>query len=119
MNSFNASPASRLMAQTLAGATSKREDARQARAIPPMLYLPVHETAEGIRLAEVRELTDGRRALLAYTALDRLLDAGGEYQLWALVKLEALEDIRIEQPFDTVGFDIGVPSALRGNGMLK
>lgn len=90
-----------------------------SRIVPPFLYLPVRETAAGERLAEVRELTGGRQAVLAFTALDRLLLACGEKQLWAVVALEVLETIRDEQPFDTVAFDPEIPAELLANGRLK
>ena len=44
--------------------------------VPPVLYLPLSVTSTPEeQLVEIRELKDGRRALLAYTALDRLLPA--------------------------------------------
>lgn len=97
---------------------SARADLGDHRVVPPYLYLPTREFEDGLRLAEVRELSDGRAALLAFTALDRLLDACGWRQPWAVVPLEGLETIRDEQPFDTVGFDVEVPSQLRRDGRL-
>ncbi len=52
--------------------------------VPPVVYLPVREHPEGGSYPEVRPLTDGRTALLAYTALDRLADACGAGQPWVL-----------------------------------
>lgn len=95
------------------------ETARQsARVIPPVLYLPVCESATGARCAVIRDLTDGRRALLAYTALDRLFDSCGEQQQWVLVALDGIEVIRDDQPFDVIGYDVNVPVSLRSNGRL-
>lgn len=114
--------ASAAAGQLVAGAGSSKPligRANLSRIVPPFLYLPVRETAAGERLAEVRELTGGRQAVLAFTALDRLLLACGEKQLWAVVMLEALETIRDEQPFDTVAFDPEIPAVLLANGRLK
>ena len=86
--------------------------------IPPMLYLPVVDHPEGGHLAIVKELEDGRRGLLAYTALDRLADKCGALQPWALVATTSLETIHAAQPFDIVAFDADVPSALKGEGRL-
>ncbi len=86
--------------------------------IPPMLYLPVRIGPEGQQLAEVRETADGRRALLAYTALDRLADQCGFEQPWVLVKIEDLGDIKDEQPFDIVSFDPVISDRLKSEGKL-
>lgn len=89
-----------------------------SRMVPPMLYLPVREDEDGSRTAEVRATQDGRRALLAYTALDRLALACGELQPWTLVPLSALEDLQAEQPFDLVAFDPDIPTNLLHGGRL-
>ncbi|WP_344032680.1 SAV_915 family protein [Leucobacter iarius] len=83
-----------------------------------MLYLPVRETSEGGRIVEIRQTRDGRRALLAFTALDRLAVACGAQQAWALVATASLDAIQDEQPFDLVAFDPDIPSALVERGRL-
>lgn len=86
--------------------------------IPPMLYLPVRDSEQGQSIAEVRELKDGRRALLAFTALDRLADACGMQQPWIVVPIEALNEIMDVQPFDVVSFDPVIADHLKSNGRL-
>ena len=86
--------------------------------VPPVLYLPVRDLPDGGQLAEVKLLADGRSALLAYTALDRLATHCGEKQPWVLFPTDRIGEIRQEQPFDLVVFDIAVPAALREDGRI-
>ncbi|WP_367117576.1 SAV_915 family protein [uncultured Microbacterium sp.] len=62
-------------------------DAREGRGVivPPALYLPIVPGSDNHQVAVVRTLVDGRRGLLAYTALDRLADKCGNEQPWMLV----------------------------------
>ncbi|GAA1327628.1 SAV_915 family protein [Leucobacter albus] len=75
------------------------------------------ETSEG-PIADVRELPDGRPALVAYTALDRLAEQCGENQPWMLVAIESLAEIKEQNKFDTVAFDPKFEAHLRENGRL-
>ncbi|GMA33314.1 SAV_915 family protein [Litorihabitans aurantiacus] len=86
---------------------------------PPVLYLPLARTSspEETRV-EIRELKDGRLAVLAYTALDRLATLCGENQPWVLVKTAELGDIKARQPFDVVIFDMEVPVQYRRDGAI-
>ena len=45
--------------------------------VPPVLYLPIIETRQGQQHFLVRNLSDGRTGVLAYSALDRLADRRG------------------------------------------
>jgi hypothetical protein len=87
--------------------------------VPPVLYLPIIDNpdSEG-HMAVVRELADGRRGLLAYTALDRLADKCGANQPWMLLMTSELGTIRAEQPFDVVAFDLAVPREQLMDGRL-
>lgn len=86
-------------------------------AIPPAVYLPVRgDGAAGS--AEVRELRDGRAALLAYTALDRLADSCGPEQPWVVVPTASLSEVKRRQPFDVVIFDMVVPEQYRLAGRI-
>ena len=85
--------------------------------IPPVLYLPVRVDDAGRPAAEIRERGDGRHALLAFTALDRLVAELGEEQSWVLMPVESLGEVRDAQPFDVVAFDPRVNRhARRGGG---
>jgi hypothetical protein len=83
-----------------------------------MLYLPVREVPGGGRIAEIRATEDGRRAMLAYTALDRLAEKCGDEQPWVVVPTTELDQILSEQPFDLVAFDAEIPATLRAGGRL-
>lgn len=86
--------------------------------VPPALYLPIVAGSNNEQVAVVRTLVDGRRGLLAYTALDRLADKCGHEQPWMLVMTSELGRLKQEQPFDVVAFDIDVPAPMRQGARL-
>lgn len=90
-----------------------------APVVPPVLYLPLHRSSTpDDPQVEVRELKDGRLALLAYTALDRLGDLCGQQQPWILVRTPDLAEIKDRQSFDVVIFDLEVPEKYRAAGAI-
>ncbi|MDQ1177486.1 hypothetical protein QE416_002222 [Microbacterium sp. SORGH_AS 421] len=98
---------------------SLKDTMRKEILVPPALYLPLVDDPDGQgQLAVVQKLADGRRGLLAYTALDRLADACGHEQPWMLLMTSQLDRIRQVQPFDVVAFDIDVPPHSRRGGRL-
>jgi hypothetical protein len=84
-------------------------------AVPPMLYLP----CDGFRsvdeelLVDFRRMRDGRLALLAYTALDRLVNCCGQDQPWVVAPVSALDELDRHQPYDVILLDVEIPTALR------
>lgn len=88
------------------------------RMIPPMLYLPTRARADGEQFPEIRELPDGRRALVAFTALDRLAESCGPNQPWIVIPTESLGQVKDVQPFDLVTFDPAFAPHLLGGGRL-
>ena len=82
--------------------------------LPPVIYLPVAQvsTPDGPTV-EMRQLDDGRLALLAYTALDRLARCQGPAQPWILLPMENLNDINERQPYDVIYFDVPLDEQLR------
>lgn len=87
--------------------------------VPPVLYLPLVDNPESAgRMAVVRTLADGRRGLLAYTALDRLAAQCGADQPWMLLMTSELGRIRAGQPFDVVAFDLEIPREQVADGRL-
>ncbi|WP_369345405.1 SAV_915 family protein [Demequina oxidasica] len=80
--------------------------------------MPVRTHPGSETVPEVRPLVDGRKALLAYTALDRLANACGDNQAWVLLHLADLEPIKADFPFDVVAFDPQLPADLFTNGRL-
>lgn len=86
--------------------------------IPPMLYVPVHEYADNVHdlTVDFRRLPDGRLALFAYTALDRLIAGCGTAQSWILLPTVKLDEIGEHTPYDVIVLDMKVESEPVRNG---
>lgn len=82
---------------------------------PPVVYLPCTRHTSDLAELEVRyQLTkDGRRALLVYSALDRLHTCCGEDQPWFLFSTKGLQALHEVDPFDLVLMDLVVPEDAR------
>lgn len=83
--------------------------------LPPVLYLPCADDVVDPADArpELRRTRDGRLALLAYTALDRLHTCCGAGQPWVLVRTPALDAIGATDRFDLLLLDVVVPEPHR------
>ncbi|GAA1975479.1 SAV_915 family protein [Amycolatopsis minnesotensis] len=83
--------------------------------LPPVLYVPTaRPSARGDDTAvELRRTDDGRTALLAYSALDRLVDCCGEGQPWVLLATENLPKIHERLAYDVIFLDTELPENLR------
>ena len=93
--------------------------------VPPAVYLPCAAMpAAGVAgwgladpdaevTVEFRRTNDGRTALLAYTALDRLVDCCGPYQPWILMPTAKLDEIDRYQRYDLILLDMDVPVEFR------
>ncbi len=81
--------------------------------VPPVVYLPSTggSSTYGAEI-ELRQTRDGRLALLAYTALDRLARCMGPHQPWVLYPTERLGDLDATQPYDVIYLDMEVPREL-------
>ena len=62
---------------------------------------------------ELRTLTDGRLALLAYTSVAELVTACGRHQPWIGVPATWLARMRENCGFETVALNLEVPPELR------
>lgn len=77
---------------------------------PPVLYVPcVRPPENGDAEIQRRTLRDGKVALLAYTALDRLIAHCGASQPWVMVYTARLGDLDQVFPFDVLLLDLPVP----------
>jgi hypothetical protein len=79
------------------------------------LYVPARQAlgpAEQVH-AQLRRLTDGRLALLAYTSLPALVEACGEQQSWVSFPADWLRRMEQDGGFDTVVLNMPLPPALR------
>jgi|SRR6476661_11024024 len=90
-------------------------DRRDPAHYPPILYLPcTRETADPAELEVRYQLTeDGRRALLVYSALDRLQTCCGTDQPWFTYPTAELQRLHEHAPFDLVLMDLFVPQESR------
>ncbi|MFE9207260.1 SAV_915 family protein [Micromonospora sp. NPDC007230] len=82
---------------------------------PPALYLPCAEHVTDPAAAQIamRETRDGRVALLAYSALDRLHHCCGREQPWILMPTTALDELQRAQPFQLLMLDVVIPEEYR------
>ena len=80
--------------------------------VPPVLYVPVRHNAAGDVEVVRLPMGDGKLALVAYTALDRLAKGCGEGQEWAMIFTSTLSSVKDETPFDAVAFDVEFPGGL-------
>jgi hypothetical protein len=86
----------------------------EARAVPPLLYVPVADPDVGDEMTlEFHHLDDGRVALLAYTALDRLVNGCGPNQPWVILPTAKLDEIDRYQPYDVILLDVPIPEDQR------
>jgi hypothetical protein len=86
--------------------------------LPPVVYVPSQPAEPGeteVNL-ELRYLTDGQVAVLAYTSLDRLVSACGRAQPWALLHSEQLWELRDSGTVHVIVVDPEVPAELRRDG---
>jgi hypothetical protein len=83
--------------------------------IPPVLYLPVRDYQPDARdvAIDFRRTRDGRTALLAYTALDRLIDGCGSAQPWVVLPTSKLDEIKEHSPYDMILLDVRIPADQR------
>ena len=96
--------------------------------VPPVVYVPCAAVPEaGVAdrgvvspdaevTVEFRRTADGRTALLAYTALDRLVDCCGPYQPWILMPTAKLDEIDRYLRYDLILLDLDVPAEFRRRG---
>jgi hypothetical protein len=82
--------------------------------VPPVLYVPVDVGSDGA-VTDVRmlRLGDGRVALIAYTALDRLAAGCGADVPWALVETRKLGEVHATKPYDVKLLDVDLPAEVR------
>ncbi|KAA0022476.1 hypothetical protein FOY51_12255 [Antrihabitans cavernicola] len=85
---------------------------------PPVVYLPCAEQVDDAAQARVdmRTTRDGRTALLAYSALDRLHTCCGDEQPWVLMPTEALDELQKAHPFQLLLLDVVIPDDQRRGG---
>jgi hypothetical protein len=80
-----------------------------------VLYLPTVADVADSASAEValRRTRDGRIALLAYSALDRLRYCCGADQPWILLSVQDVDGLYARQPYDLLFLDVVIPPERR------
>ncbi|WP_410604954.1 SAV_915 family protein [Amycolatopsis sp. lyj-90] len=88
------------------------------REFPPVVYLPCVEAVADASEARVamRTTRDGRVALLAYSALDRLHDCCGPNQPWIVMPTPGLDALQKAQSFQLLLLDVVIPEDKRQEG---
>lgn len=82
-----------------------------------MFLLCDEASTEAEPLVLIHALDDGRRALLAYTSLDRLVTLCGEEQRWTLARTEGLQEAF--GPFDVLVIDTPLKAPQDGDGLAE
>ena len=80
---------------------------------PPYLYIPVWLDEEGIVQISIADGAQKEKILLAYTALDRLLDALGDKQPWATIPTSKLSTLKEETGYTHLVVDYYVSNIVR------
>ena len=80
---------------------------------PPYLYIPVWLDDEGLVQISIADGAEKEKILLAYTALDRLLDALGDKQPWAAIPTAQLSTIKEETGYTHLVVDYFVSDIVR------
>ncbi|WP_240670374.1 SAV_915 family protein [Actinoplanes solisilvae] len=79
--------------------------------VPPIVYVACApgQAGDPELTVDLRQTRDGQLALLAYTALDRLVDCCGPEQPWAVMPTADLEQIRLATGFELILLDLEIP----------
>lgn len=80
---------------------------------PPYIYIPVYLDDDGIVQISIADGVQKEKILLAYTALDRLLDALGDKQPWATIPTSKLSTIKEETGYTHLVVDYYVSNIVR------
>lgn len=85
---------------------------------PPVVYVPCSPLTPGDEelSVDLRQTREGKLALLAYSALDRLVTCCGEQQPWVVLPTANLEKIREKTEFELILLDIDIPDEFRRHG---
>lgn len=84
---------------------------------PPVVYVPCVQSEDGKEAApDLRQMRDGRHALIVYSALDRLVRCAGQQQPWVVVPAAKLDELDQQTPFDVILLDVLIPPEHRRYG---
>ncbi|WKG05095.1 SAV_915 family protein [Mycolicibacterium sp. HK-90] len=98
------------------GPTAKQNEPKAIPSdFPPVVYLPCAEAVDDPKAARIdmRQTRDGRTALLAYSALDRLHFCCGDDQAWIVMPTAGLSQLQSAHPFELLLLDVVIPEEER------
>lgn len=78
------------------------------RELPPFVYVPCVAPSTDAEAEPMRTEVPAGRALLVYTALDRLWRVHGPDHDWAVLHLPGLEELREQHGFEALLIDEGL-----------
>lgn len=87
--------------------------------LPETVYVPsqrVDDLNESVTV-ELRRLTNGNTAMLAFTTLQHLVDGCGNRQPWIAVKRDRVDEVRQHSGADVVLWDAALPMEDRRSGV--
>ena len=73
---------------------------------PPVVYVPARPAGDQLEV-EMQLMTDGRRGLFAYSAIDRLRDLYPGARAWVALTVEGLQSLHdeSERPYELLFLD--------------
>lgn len=80
-----------------------------------MVFIPTNavDSIKGRAELQLREMKDGRMAVLVYTSLDLLVAGCGAQQPWIASPVDELESLQPLAGFDVIAVNVGLPDGWR------
>jgi hypothetical protein len=78
---------------------------------PELVFIPTQRVrgGDGQAQLQLREMVDGRKAVLIYTSLELLVTGCGRQQDWIAAPVEALERLQSIAGFDVIAVNVELP----------
>lgn len=78
---------------------------------PELVFIPTQRVGGGDEQAQLqlREMVDGRKAVLIYTSLELLVTGCGRQQNWIAAPVEELERLQPIAGFDVIAVNVELP----------
>lgn len=85
-----------------------------------LVFVPTEPVQPGAGQAQLqlRQMEDGRKALLAYTSLALLVAGCGSQQAWIAAPIDELENLQLLTGFDVVALNVDLPGDMRVTGVI-
>lgn len=73
--------------------------------LPPVVYVPARPAGDGQMAVEMQRLVDGRVAVFAYSAIDRLQEWYAGATGWLALTVEGLQSLHESTPYEVMFVD--------------